>query len=430
MTLSRIARARRVTLAAAGLSLTAAAPLAAFASCATNTSDFQAPVDTIVVPEAGAVETGPAEEAGPADAGCEAGDPGCTTDLLTCDQVAWCAVPTNVSPFYTLLAVWGSGPKDVWAIGSGGTIAHYDGSAWVVTPTGVKNTFRAVWGSGPNDVWAVSDAQTILHTTGFANGTATWTRVPTSLSVFSNVFISAIWGSSPDDVRIGARAFTMQDPVTGRSSTGNLFTKRDQPDGGTGWVPRLGTATIHSIWGSSSTDVWLVADNSTYVAHERALTLHGSPRTTGTDDGGADAGDAGPDLDPLVWTPFDSQAQGTLYAVWGSSAADVWAVGSLGAIRHITPSDERWQVIPSPTQVTLRAMWGSGPNDIWAVGDQGTILHYDGTSFTASSAELPLGRKPDLTGVWGSGPNDVWIVGEGIALHYTGPKPGVTGGGK
>jgi hypothetical protein len=57
------------------------------------------------------------------------------------------------------------------------------------------------------------------------------------------------------------------------------------------------------------------------------------------------------------------------------------------------------------------------------VGDNGTILHFDGVAITSSTAQFPSGDLPNLRGVWGSGPNDVWIVGDGIALHYTGPKP-------
>ena len=56
------------------------------------------------------------------------------------------------------------------------------------------------------------------------------------------------------------------------------------------------------------------------------------------------------------------------------------------------------------------------------MGDSGTILHYDGTSFTTSTAQLPLGKKPRLNGIWGSGTNDVWIVGDRVTLHYTGGK--------
>ena len=76
----------------------------------------------------------------------------------------------------------------------------------------------------------------------------------------------------------------------------------------------------------------------------------------------------------------------------------------------------------------LSSVWGSGPKDIGAVGDTGTILHYDGTAFTPSTVQLPLGRKPNLRGVWGSGPNDVWIVGDGVVLHYTGPNAGKQAG--
>ena len=125
---------------------------------------------------------------------------------------------------------------------------------------------------------------------------------------------------------------------------------------------------------------------------------------------------------------MDTQSSVTLLSVWGSSAADVWAVGKLGTIRRITPGDDRWQKIESPTVETLNSVWGSGPRDVWAVGDAGTILHYDGRRFERATAQLPLGKKPALRGVWGSGPDDVWIVGDGVALHYTGAKPGAKGG--
>lgn len=137
-----------------------------------------------------------------------------------------------------------------------------------------------------------------------------------------------------------------------------------------------------------------------------------------------------PNADPgLAWREVDTQSVALLNAVWGSSTSDVWAVGEVGTIRHITPPYVRWQEVASPTKATLRSVWGSGPNDIWVVGDAGTILHYDGTSFTSSSAQFPVGKKPRLNGVWGSGPNDVWIVGNSVTLHYTGPKPGANRGG-
>jgi len=405
-------------VAAFGAAILGATVVGSFASCAENVNEAPLPEDaSAAVPE---TESPDAElDSTVPEAGCDASDPSCTTELVPCESVEWCLVPTNVSPADTLTAVWGTSKSDVWAVGSGGTIIHYDGSAWTATPTGLENTFHAVWGSGPNDVWVVSSTGVVLHGTGFANGTASWTNVPPPLSPASQVIVRAVWGSSADDVRIGGSAFTGM--INGRNRRGDQFVKVTLPDGGTGWRPLEGTPLITSIWGSSADDVWMAADNSAAsitTTHERGLIFHGSPA-----DGGADA-NAG---DPLTWTAVDAQSIHRLEAVWGSSANDVWAVGGKGTIRHVTPGDERWQKIASPTDETLRAVWGSGPNDIWIVGDGGTILHYDGTKVEASSAELPLGPKPSLRGVWGSSANDVWIVGDNAALHYTGPKNGSGG---
>jgi photosystem II stability/assembly factor-like uncharacterized protein len=52
----------------------------------------------------------------------------------------------------------------VWAVGSNGTLLHWDGagSAWSVVPSGTTRHLYSVWGSGPRDVWAVGDKGTIL----------------------------------------------------------------------------------------------------------------------------------------------------------------------------------------------------------------------------------------------------------------------------
>ncbi|MBK6462831.1 MAG: hypothetical protein IPF92_17765 [Myxococcales bacterium] len=409
--------------AVGAVSALVAGALCAAVSCATSDAspddakDASRPGDSATEP----VDAGPdVADAGP-ETGCDAADPRCTVREATCDEVDWCRTPTVANPLHAFTAVWGSSKNDVWAVGSGGTIAHFDGTNWALTESGVRNTFFAVWGSGPNDVWAVSDSQVILHCSGFRGPQTTWEAVPTPLPVASSAYIDAIWGSSPTDIRIGGRAFDTKDPFTGRNTSGDRFISYPNPDGGPeaglAWAPQTGSPYIRGIWGSSANDVWMVADNSVYVPHERGLTLHGTPT-----DGGPPETDAGYPLDPLTWTRVDSQSNVTLEGVWGSSASDVWAVGRLGTIRHITPADDRWQRVESPSQEDLHWVWGAGPSDVWAVGNGGTILHFDGRSFTKSTAQLPLGAKPSLRGIWGSSPNDVWIVGEGIVLHYTGPK--------
>ncbi len=67
--------------------------------------------------------------------------------------------------------VWGSGPNDVYAVGTGYTTWHWDGSAWTALP-GVPGG-QLITGSGPNDVWlAPAVGSGLLHFDG-----TTWSPV-------------------------------------------------------------------------------------------------------------------------------------------------------------------------------------------------------------------------------------------------------------
>ena len=61
---------------------------------------------------------------------------------------------TSATGIY-LSDVWGSGANDVWAVGAGGTILHWNGTEWSATTTGISNLLSSVGGSSANDVWAV-----------------------------------------------------------------------------------------------------------------------------------------------------------------------------------------------------------------------------------------------------------------------------------
>ena len=51
--------------------------------------------------------------------------------------------------------VWGSSNSDVFAVGDGGTILHYDGSTWTTMNSGTNYSLTGVWGSTSSDVFAV-----------------------------------------------------------------------------------------------------------------------------------------------------------------------------------------------------------------------------------------------------------------------------------
>lgn len=78
--------------------------------------------------------------------------------LLHFDGSAWETVtaptltPSNVHAFFK---VWGSGAADVYVVGDVGVVVHWDGSVWEELLVGAEDDLVAVWGTGPNDVTAV-----------------------------------------------------------------------------------------------------------------------------------------------------------------------------------------------------------------------------------------------------------------------------------
>lgn len=60
-----------------------------------------------------------------------------------------------------LYQLWGSGANDAWAVGSFGTILHWDGGSWTAKVSSRGNHLRAVWGQA-SQVWVAGAAGVIL----------------------------------------------------------------------------------------------------------------------------------------------------------------------------------------------------------------------------------------------------------------------------
>lgn len=79
---------------------------------------------------------------------------------------------------------------------------------------------------------------------------------------------------------------------------------------------------------------------------------------------------------------------------------------------------------PLPTGNALYAVSGSSASDVWAVGDNGTILHYDGKTWSG----VPSGVSNRLTGVWAPSATEAWISGtNGALLRWDGKDWGFAG---
>jgi hypothetical protein len=127
----------------------------------------------------------------------------------------------------------------------------------------------------------------------------------------------------------------------------------------------------------------------------------------------------------------------TIYAVAGSSANDVWAVGertpvknqtyTVGYIQHWNGTSWSNVKIPStPGNSYLYAVTSISSNDAWAVGfgDSGELtFHWNGTKWKNI---LDPNQGGTLLSVSGISTNDVWAVGDNVATplseHWDGTQ--------
>jgi hypothetical protein len=67
-----------------------------------------------------------------------------------------------------LYGVWGSSGTDVFAVGSVGTLLHYDGNDWTPMNSGTTENLFGIWGTSESDIFAVGGNGTILHYGGMS----------------------------------------------------------------------------------------------------------------------------------------------------------------------------------------------------------------------------------------------------------------------
>ncbi len=129
--------------------------------------------------------------------------------------------------------------------------------------------------------------------------------------------------------------------------------------------------------------------------------------------------------DGTTWTVAPAQTARSLRAVWTSDAQHAFAVGTV-TLNDTTPTIVQlaggsWlgppmEMLTSLPSVALFAVWGATPDNVVVAGDQGALYQYGG-SWTAMP---PLVAQP-IKSISGSGASDVFAVGAGgTILHYSG----------
>jgi predicted small secreted protein len=281
------------------------------------------------------------------------------------------ALPMSSGTQANLAGIWGSSSSNVFAVGAGGTILHYDGKAWKAMASGTQADLTGVRGSSSSNVFAVGAGGTILHYDG---------KVWSVMSSGTSNDLNSVWCNSGSDV-FAAGNFGVIMHYDGKGWSTVFFT-------GPMFSPQL-----YSVWGSSGKDVFAVGIGDVSLLGSSILHYDG---TNWSSMSGKTGSVAGP-----------------LQGVWGSSSSSIFVVGVGGTILHY--DGKAWSVVASGIQADLTGVWGSSSSDVFAVGG-GIILHYNGKSWSSISSSISNG----LDSVWGSSGRDVFAVGDlGTILHYS-----------
>lgn len=217
-------------------------------------------------------------------------------------------------------SVWGSGPKDVFAVGSQGAMARWDGASWSAQPKLTTEELYAVHGTGPAQVFAVGTRGVVLRYDGKA-----WMTVPAPVPET----LRALWLTASDGWAVGG------------TSTAGVLVRFDGSRGWTPWPKRFGKQ-LAAVWGSGPRDVWAGGDEG--------LLIH---------------------FDGTEWSEVTSPVTSDIQALAGSGASDVWMTAFGGSAHRWDGT--RWRPVPTDTRHTLSGLVNSG-GQVIAVGESGTVL--------------------------------------------------------
>ena len=262
-----------------------------------------------------------------------------------------------------LRGVWIAQDKSAFAVGDGGTILRFDGSAWSPMTSNTTNALYDVWGSSAADVAASGVDKVLLFEDN------SWGEI---LDTSSGQLYTPVWiapssvakNGSQGDIFVGV-------PDSGPFPMHWLYRYDREGEEGEKWGfgVAVGSFLVLAFCGTSDPvgyDVYMVTESGD-ILHTRQL--HG-------DD----------DLNP-VDTHFFQPDPLFLVAAWfnPSNCDEAFGADELGNIHRFNGSS--WTDMNAGiTDTTLYGMGGSSGSDVYAVGidgsGNGVIWHYNGTNWS------------------------------------------------
>ena len=92
-----------------------------------------------------------------------------------------------------LNAVWGTSGDDVYAVGSGGVMLHYNGTDWSEVEPNSWIDFQSIYGNSRGNIYAVGDS--VSHYNG-----SEWTEIGGEIPSELGYRMTDVWVSGSNDV--------------------------------------------------------------------------------------------------------------------------------------------------------------------------------------------------------------------------------------
>ncbi len=288
-----------------------------------------------------------------------------------------------------LYAAYAFAPDDLFVGGDGGTICHWDGSAWTKMETPTTKTIRAIHGLSNQDIWAVGgDSQTydtmdralILHYDG-----TSWTEVPAPVFLDWTYPMTSVHAVAEDDVFatiIGGNAVAHWD--------------------GSSWefvyLPLDVEGEFNAIDSVNPDHVFIVGTHGQIVHRDRGTWVLEQKTETG-------------------YFTVD-----ILQAVWAPSLDLVRAGGNYGQI-YARKADGTWETQDLNSGCTdwacdgLFFIGGTGADDIYLVGPA-SVRHFDGTPPPIHRDEYSGIIRGGWSGACMAGDRLYMVGAEGVVHEY------------
>ncbi len=313
-----------------------------------------------------------------------------------------------------LIAISGTSPTDLWAVGDAGTLAHFDGTTWTTETLAANYVLTDVQAVGPDELWVTA------ITPNNSSGPARYSRLyrgirsaeawSWTIVLDNSGYLHSVWASSSTDVWVSGRFVNGNEQgTTLRHFDGTTWAEQAPP-------PTHELTQLTGFVGPDGTELWAYGTGTT-LHHWKSGVW--TPITGGLENSQVGAQSVAPLGNGVAWFMGGNHP---------ARAGDGNAKGLLNACCH------------------LFGMAVNDPSDLWFVGERALLMHFDGTRYHLDQSltrlidtdTLDVDRPIALYGTWRSPPivdgridsavTDHWAVGAKGMVWRRSARPGATPG--